>query len=109
MQAGFVAESSFGYFQAAAASIDTAQLLSVALGAAGAVALARGPVLLLIIPEGQAIRWRDDGVAPTAAVGQPLAVGAELRYTAKNLANLRVIGQAANAILNVTVYGHGQV
>lgn len=105
MQAGFVAESALGYFQAAAASIDASTLMSTIVGAA---TMAKGPVLLLIIPEGQAIRWRDDGVAPTAAIGQPLAVGAELRYTAKNLANLRVIGQVANAILNVTVYAHVQ-
>ena len=38
------------------------------------------PVRAIITPETQAVRWRDDGTAPTAAIGYPLAVGAELRY-----------------------------
>lgn len=104
MQVGYVAESALGYFQSAAAGFDAATLLTSITGLTAGIT--KGAVLLLIVPEAQAVRWRDDGTAPTTAIGQPLAVGAELRYTAHNLANLRFISQSAGALLNVTVYGH---
>lgn len=62
-------------------------------------------MLCLIKPEGQAVRWRDDGQLPTATVGQVLAVGAELRYDANNVNQLRFIGQVAGAKINVNYYG----
>lgn len=61
----------------------------------------------LVIPEGQNARWRDDGTNPTASVGQPLAIGAELKYDSKSAPSLRFIGQAAGSILNITFYGRG--
>lgn len=108
MQSPFQAEKPLGYGQFAAASIDASTLLST-ITVGGVVGIPEGTSLVLIVPEAQAIRWRDDGTAPTTAVGQPLAVGAELRYTARGLKNLRVIGQAANAVLNCTFYGQGVV
>lgn len=72
---------------------------------ASSVTLPQGTQFMLIIPEGAAVRWRDDGVNPTAAVGQPLAVGQELTYDAKSAANLKIIQQAATALLNITFYG----
>jgi hypothetical protein len=55
---------------------------------------------------GQDIRWRDDGVAPTAGVGMPLAVGEELHYDAPTgLVNLRFIEQAASAEISINYYG----
>lgn len=106
MQAGYVADKSLGYAQTAAGAIDASTLVSsLTFGSAGAAGIPAGTQLLLIQPAAQAIRWRDDGTAPTVAVGYPLAVGAELRYTGSNLANLRVIAQTAGAILNVVAYG----
>lgn len=64
-----------------------------------------GTRLIRIQCESQAVRWRDDGVAPTATVGQPLAVGVELIYTANAAGVLRFIEQAVGAKLNVTYYG----
>jgi len=63
------------------------------------------PAYALITIEAQAVRWRDDGTAPTAAVGMPLAVGATLKYDANNINSLQFIGQVAGAIINVTYYG----
>ena len=42
--------------------------------------LAGSPRIAIITPETQAVRWRDDGVAPTATVGMPLAAGVTLQY-----------------------------
>jgi hypothetical protein len=76
-------------------------------GISGAVALTipAGTALALCTPESQAVRWRDDGTSPTASVGYPLPVGAELRYDGAGLAALKFIEQAATAKVNVVYYG----
>lgn len=51
----------------------------------------------------QNIRWRDDGVAPTATVGMRLLVGGELYYDGE-LAKLQMIEEAAGAKANVSYY-----
>lgn len=75
------------------------------LSAATALTIPGGTVLALCTPETQAVRWRDDGTSPTATVGYPLAVGAELRYDAMGLAALKFIEQTASAKLNIVYYG----
>lgn len=56
-----------------------------------------------ITAEAQAIRYRDDGVAPAAAVGMPLAVGVALNYTG-TLSKLRLIEQTGSAKANLLFY-----
>lgn len=75
------------------------------LAAAASLTVPAGTTMIRIVPETQAVRWRDDGTNPTATVGQPLAVGAELIYTADSAGKLKFIEQAASAKLNVTYYG----
>jgi hypothetical protein len=75
------------------------------LSSAQALTVPAGTILALCTPETQAVRWRDDGTNPTASVGQPLPVGAELRYDAGGLAVLKFIEQVASAKLNVVYYG----
>jgi hypothetical protein len=65
--------------------------------------LSAKPAIALITPETQAVRWRDDGVAPTATVGMPLAVGVTLQYDG-DLTQIRFFEQAASAKLNVAYY-----
>jgi hypothetical protein len=104
MQQGFMAETPLGYVQSSA--VDASTLISsLTFTGQTAAGIPAGTSLLLIQPQTQAIRWRDDGTAPTASVGYPLAVGAELRYTARGMQNLRVISQVAGAIVNVIAYG----
>lgn len=105
MESGFRAERALGYGQFAAGGVDASTLLST-ISVNGVVGIPAGTTLAIISPAAQAVRWRDDGTAPTAAVGMPLAIAAELRYTAANFATLRFIAQAAGAVLNVTFYGH---
>jgi hypothetical protein len=59
--------------------------------------------MALIVAETQAVRWRDDGTAPTASVGMPLAVGTSLSYDG-DLKAVRFIEQTASAKLNVSYY-----
>lgn len=61
------------------------------------------PVFALIIAEGAPVRWRDDGVAPTASVGMPIAVGVPLQYDG-DLSKIRFIQQSASGILNISYY-----
>lgn len=77
---------------------------------AGGVALTNVPAaakFALLMVETAAIRWRDDGTGPTAAVGMPIAAGSGLWYDAgqAGLVAFRAIRQAGvSAVLNVTYY-----
>jgi len=62
-----------------------------------------GATLAVVIPEAYAVRWRDDGTAPTGSVGMPLAIGTTLSYDG-DLSRIRFIEQAASAKLNVSYY-----
>jgi hypothetical protein len=61
------------------------------------------PTVAIIIPQTQAVRWRDDGTAPTASIGMPLAAGVTLQYDG-DLTQIRFIQQTASAVLNVSYY-----
>jgi hypothetical protein len=61
------------------------------------------PTFALIICETQGVRWRDDGTAPTASVGMPLAAGVPLQYDG-DLNKIRFIQQTASAKLNISYY-----
>lgn len=65
--------------------------------------LACKPSIAIITAETQAVRWRDDDVAPTATVGMPLAAGSTLQYDG-DLSKIRFIEQAASAKINITYY-----
>ena len=61
------------------------------------------PTFALIVAEGQSVRWRDDGTAPTASVGMPLVVGVPLQYD-RSLDKILFIEQVAGAKLNISYY-----
>lgn len=65
--------------------------------------LAAKPIQAVIICEGAGIRWRDDGIAPTASVGMPIAVGTVFVYDG-DLNRLRIIQQAATSTINIGYY-----
>lgn len=73
------------------------------LSASTALTVPAGATMALIVAETQAVRWRDDGTAPTATVGMPLAIGVSLSYDG-DLKAIRFIEQAASAKLNVAYY-----
>lgn len=59
----------------------------------------------IVHTETQAVRWRDDGTAPSATVGMRLTVGSELLYDG-DLTAIKFIEEAASAKLNVSYYIH---
>ncbi len=61
------------------------------------------PTMAVIVAEGQSVRWRDDGTAPTASVGMPVLANGVLSYDG-DLTRIRFIQTAATAKLNVSYY-----
>lgn len=66
-------------------------------------ACGNGPTMAVITAEAQDVRYRDDGVAPTGTVGQPLAQGQPLVYEG-TLSAIQFIEQTSGAKLNVSFY-----
>jgi hypothetical protein len=52
---------------------------------------------------GGTVRWRDDGVAPTATVGMSIASGAELDYVGEMTA-IRFISSSSEPTCDVSLY-----
>lgn len=73
------------------------------LSTSTALTVPSGAGLAVIQAEGAAVRWRDDGTAPTASVGMLLPAGAELRYTG-TLGALRLIQTDSGAVIDVSYY-----
>lgn len=80
----------------------TATILTTSLGA-NSVAIPKGTTRAQISVSAQAVRYRDDGTAPTASVGYPKPTGSEFTY-AGNFQNLQFIAQTGTATLDVLFY-----
>ena len=74
------------------------------LSASTALTVPAGASVALIKSSVQAIRIRDDGIAPTATIGYPVAVGVEYRCEG-GLSSLRIIEQVLSATVDVLYYG----
>jgi hypothetical protein len=61
------------------------------------------PTFALITPLTAAVRWRDDGIAPTASIGMPLAAGVTLQYDG-DLTRIQFIQNGGTAELNISYY-----
>jgi hypothetical protein len=73
------------------------------LSASTALTPPRGATRALIAPLTQTVRWRDDGVAPTASIGMPVAAGTYLSYDG-DLNRILFIQVSASAELNISYY-----
>lgn len=92
------------FFKVTAGQIDAAAVLNTLSP------IPPETVLIQITCETQAVRYRDDGTNPTAAVGQPLGVGTTMYYDGNWASQkaLRFISQVAGAELQVTCYGEAR-
>lgn len=52
----------------------------------------------------KAVRWRDDGTAPTAAIGHLIPAGKTFRYIGSRLQTFAIIESEASATATVTYY-----
>jgi hypothetical protein len=88
-----------GYQQILQATLATAQSLSVPAPGAGNYGL-----YAVIQSNAGTIRWRDDGVAPTATVGMLIPSGGELLY-AGDLYKIQLIdGGSGTPIADISYY-----
>lgn len=84
-----------GYWQATVTSLTVVSVPA---------ACGTNPALAVIKSEAQAIRYRDDGVAPTATVGQPIAVAdAPIQYEG-TISALQFIAQVSGGIVDILFY-----
>lgn len=81
-------------------TVDATTAEGLAQGTLGAIP--SGATMALIIPEA-AIRFRDDGVDPTASAGMPLVANQPLPYTG-TLSTLKLISQSGSADVSVAFY-----
>lgn len=73
------------------------------LGTAVGMAVPAGATMVLIVVEGGSVRWRDDNVDPTAAVGMPIFSGASMNYEGP-LSQLKFISSGGTPAVNITYY-----
>lgn len=85
-----------GYCQLTSLALST--LISTCSGGIPSTA-----TIAVISVEGAAIRYRDDGTAPTTTVGMPISSGQAFTYQSA-LMNLRIIQQSASATVNIAFY-----
>ena len=76
--------------------------------AVGLGTIPAGATCAVLIPETQSVRFRDDGVAPTAGVGMLLVVNVPYVYTG-NLEAIEFIQASASAKLNIAFYSQPSV
>jgi len=91
--------STFAYQQISIPAASTA----LTIPTRNTLGMASTPTLAVIQCETTAVRWRDDGVAPTATVGMRLEPSGILMYDG-DLTRLRFIQVGGGSILNVSYY-----
>lgn len=74
------------------------------LSAAVALTVPVGAKYALIQAEAQAVRWRDDGTNPTAAIGNRILTTSDGLFYTGQLAALRFIEEVASAKLDISYY-----
>jgi hypothetical protein len=83
------------------AALGYQQLTSIS--ASTGLTVPAGADLVVLSIEAQGVRYRDDGTAPTAAIGMLLPSGSVFEYTG-NIGALRFIQATAGAIVNAAYY-----
>jgi hypothetical protein len=100
---------SLGYCQLTSTQLTAAALLSADLASAGCNAIPtcgnNEPCVILaeFCTESVALRYRDDGVAPSSTVGMPINASTCFQY-AGPFSTMQLIQQASSGILDLTFY-----
>lgn len=73
-------------------------------GATGLTVPAKAQVVIISVDTAN-VRWRDDGVAPTAAIGIQIAAAAAPYEYWGNLSAIQFFAVSGSPVLNVSYYG----
>lgn len=105
IQSPMIAE---GCYQATGVSAAT----SLATVAGGAIPSSPVPATFAVVQTESASRWRDDGTAPTASVGMPLAASTPVYFSSMlltsgtfPLSNIQLIPTTGSMTIDVCFYG----
>lgn len=90
--------SALGYGQLT--SLSSAVAVSTVSGGIPA-----GTVTVLLQPEAQNVRYRDDNTNPTASVGMILVANTIYEFSVAQFAQMKVIETTTSAKLNISFYG----
>lgn len=90
-----------GTYQTSAAT--TSSGASLTSGGIPTDAQGRIPNLVVLFAETAAVRWRDDGAAPTAAIGMEIPAAATYSY-AGTMTKLQFIAASGSPLLNAAFY-----
>lgn len=101
----FISDNDLGYAQLSVGSTPI-YAKAATYGGAALSGIPTGTNILRVYAEGQAIRWRADGVAPTATVGKPLATGSEMVFSEAQFQNLQFVAQTGTATVNLQASGN---
>lgn len=84
------------------------RVVSIDTVAAGITSPPAGVCKAVIQAEGQTVRYRDDGVDPTASVGWGIlvAAGGQITYIG-DLSKLKFLAATAGGWVNISMYGPG--
>ena len=80
-------------------SLGTARTFATMAGGS----MPAGATRVLVQPETQSVRWRDDGTAPTATVGNLIPANTVVEFGGK-LASVQIIETAGSATVNLNFY-----
>jgi hypothetical protein len=94
--------SQLGYQQISAATLAAATNLTIPT-ADPVSGIKQLPTSAFIVAEVANVRWRDDGVAPTATVGMLLPYNTFFQYDG-DLAKIQFIAASGSPILNISYY-----
>jgi hypothetical protein len=87
-----------GYQQIANATLAAAVGITLPVNPPGLI-----PGYAVIQCNGGVVRWRDDGVAPTATVGMSIPASGELDYCG-DMSKIQFISSSGTPILDVSIY-----
>lgn len=81
------------------------QIVAATLAASTPLTVPTGASFALIQCDTAPVRWRQDGTAPTSAIGMTMNFGLEPQGFYANLSALRFIAESGSPVLNVAYYG----
>ncbi len=73
------------------------------LASAAKLTVPQGATMAILEAETEAVRWRDDGTAPTASIGMLLETDTPYEYSG-DLSAIQFIATTSGAVLDVSYY-----
>ncbi|TAJ97158.1 MAG: hypothetical protein EPO41_03970 [Reyranella sp.] len=91
------------YLQASGISVSKGYEKITGLSAAKPLTVPSGARAALVVPEGGAVRFRDDGTDPDASTGFPIAEDQPFEFSG-NLRSVKLIQKSSTVTLHVYYY-----